>query len=173
MIGTPGCFSSSGPCGERLNRSKGSKPVSFTPNRSIPLARRPYPAQAEMQRERPARDSEESSMQSVFVIDQAKQPLMPCHAARARKLLKCGKAAVYVRYPFTIILKERFGGEVEPAAIKVDPGSKQTGIAVVVEREQPRVVFAAEVEHRKEAVHNNLLGRSRKTRYRQPRFTNR
>src|SRR5579859_4535710 len=134
-----------------------------------------------MQRERPARDSEESSMQSVFVLDQAKQPLMPCHAARARKLLKGGKAAVYLRYPFTIILKERLGGEVEPASIKVDPGSKQTGIAVVAEREQPRVVFAAEVEHRKEAVHNNLLGRSqlrrsrrsRKTRYRQPRFTNR
>ncbi|WP_196218833.1 RRXRR domain-containing protein, partial [Anoxybacillus flavithermus] len=37
---------------------------------------------------------------------QIKRPLAPCHEAVARKLLKQGKAAIYKRYPFTIILKE-------------------------------------------------------------------
>ncbi len=43
----------------------------------------------------------------AFVLDKDRKPLMPCHAARARKLLKKGKAAVFRRFPFTIILKER------------------------------------------------------------------
>ncbi|NEO02016.1 MAG: HNH endonuclease, partial [Moorea sp. SIO3I7] len=43
----------------------------------------------------------------VFVLDQNKQPLDPCHPARARKLLKKGMAQVFKRYPFTIILQTR------------------------------------------------------------------
>ncbi|MEN8218673.1 MAG: RRXRR domain-containing protein [Pseudomonadota bacterium] len=46
-------------------------------------------------------------MQKVFVLDLEKKPLMPCHPARAREFLKKGRAAVYKRYPFTIILKDR------------------------------------------------------------------
>jgi KaiC/GvpD/RAD55 family RecA-like ATPase len=42
----------------------------------------------------------------VFVLDSRKKHLNPTHPARARKLLKMGKAAVFKRYPFTIILKE-------------------------------------------------------------------
>ncbi len=49
-------------------------------------------------------------MQRVFVIDKNKQALMPCHLARARELLRKGKAAVYRTFPFTIILKEHEGG---------------------------------------------------------------
>ena len=33
-------------------------------------------------------------MQRVLVVDKNKQPLMPCHPARARELLNKGKAAV-------------------------------------------------------------------------------
>jgi hypothetical protein len=43
----------------------------------------------------------------VFVLDKNKKPLMPCRAARARRLLKRGRAAVYRIEPFTIILKDR------------------------------------------------------------------
>ena len=43
----------------------------------------------------------------VFVLDKNRQPLDPCHPARARELLKAGKAAVFRRYPFTIVLKDR------------------------------------------------------------------
>ena len=42
----------------------------------------------------------------VFVLDTNKCPLAPCHEAVARKLLKQGKAAIYKRFPFTIILKK-------------------------------------------------------------------
>ncbi|HBK21154.1 MAG TPA: hypothetical protein DDZ60_01145 [Planktothrix sp. UBA10369] len=41
---------------------------------------------------------------SVLVIDANKQPLSPCHPSVARKLLNQGRAWVYRRYPFTIII---------------------------------------------------------------------
>jgi hypothetical protein len=44
-------------------------------------------------------------MSFVFVLDPDKQPRDPVHPALARRLLKEGKAAVFRRYPFTIILK--------------------------------------------------------------------
>ena len=53
-------------------------------------------------------------------------------SGRARLLLKAGKAAVLRRYPFTLILKT-----VVPAAqpaslrLKIDPGAKTTGLALV------------------------------------------
>ena len=70
-------------------------------------------------------------MQRVLVVDKNREPLMPCHPARARELLKRGHAAVFRRYPFTIILKDRAGGEIQPPQLKIDPGSKTTGIALV------------------------------------------
>jgi 5-methylcytosine-specific restriction endonuclease McrA len=121
-------------------------------------------------------------MQYVLVVDSQKQPLMPCHPARARKLLKAGKAAVLRRYPFTLMLKERAGGAVQPVQVKLDPGSQQTGVAVVVQgRKGQRVVWAAEVAHRGQAIKAALdrrralrrNRRQRKTRYRAARFDNR
>ncbi|MGI6081875.1 MAG: RRXRR domain-containing protein [Limnochordia bacterium] len=44
-------------------------------------------------------------MNKVLVLDTEKKPLAPTHPAKARQLLKNGKAAVYRRDPFTIILK--------------------------------------------------------------------
>ncbi|MDW7758988.1 MAG: RRXRR domain-containing protein, partial [Desulfuromonadales bacterium] len=70
-------------------------------------------------------------MQRVFVLDNTKQPLSPCSPARARMLLRNGKAAVYRRYPFTIVLKHRTGGDVQSVELKLDPGSKTTGVALV------------------------------------------
>ncbi|MBE9142913.1 RRXRR domain-containing protein, partial [Planktothrix mougeotii] len=67
----------------------------------------------------------------VFVIDDNKQPLNPCHPSVARKLLSQKKAAVFRRYPFTIILKRVVENpEIETVEIKLDPGSKKTGIAL-------------------------------------------
>jgi 5-methylcytosine-specific restriction endonuclease McrA len=121
-------------------------------------------------------------MQRVLVIDHKRQPLMPCHPARARELLREGKAAVYRRYPFTIMLKEREGGNVQPIAFKVDPGSKVTGIALVADfKRGKRVVWAAELMHRGQQIKDALERRQalrrnrrqRKTRYRPARFDNR
>jgi hypothetical protein len=50
----------------------------------------------------------------VFVLNKHKQPLMPCHPARARKLLDKKEAAVYRRYPFTIILRKETTNFTQP-----------------------------------------------------------
>lgn len=61
-----------------------------------------------------------------------KHPLNPVHPGRARILLSSGKAAVFKQYPFTIILKvEVQAPHVEPLRVKIDPGSKATGLAIV------------------------------------------
>ncbi len=71
-------------------------------------------------------------MSHVLVIDQNKTPLDPIHSGRARKMLTHQQAAVYRRYPFTIILKAAHpNATVAPLRIKIDPGSKTTGLAVV------------------------------------------
>ena len=67
-------------------------------------------------------------MQRVLVLDKRKNPLMSCHSARARQLLKQGKAAVFREYPFTIILKERDGGDVQPVTVKVDRAVRRLGL---------------------------------------------
>lgn len=56
---------------------------------------------------------------------------MPCTSARARQLLRDGKAATFRGYPFTIILKDRAGGDTQPLSLNVDPGSKATGDMVL------------------------------------------
>ena len=121
-------------------------------------------------------------MSHVFVLSSDGQPLDPCHPPRARQLLTSGRAAVWRRYPFTIRLKNRTAAEsvTHPHRLKLDPGSKTTGIAVVGE-ESGRVVWAGELTHRGQAIRNALLSRrairssrrQRKTRYRKPRFLNR
>ena len=68
---------------------------------------------------------------TVFVLDKKKRPLMPCRPARARRLLRAGRARVAGLHPFTIRLVDRTRGEseVQPVLVKIDPGSKETGIA--------------------------------------------
>jgi len=118
----------------------------------------------------------------VFVLDKNLNPLDPCHPARARELLQKGRAKVFKRYPFTIVMQDRTveKSTVHPHRIKIDPGSKTTGIAVVQE-ENGRVTNALEISHRGQQIKDSLESRSslrrgrrnRKTRYRKPRFLNR
>jgi 5-methylcytosine-specific restriction endonuclease McrA len=120
-------------------------------------------------------------MSQVFVVDTKKTPLDPVHPGWARLLLKQGKAAVLKHFPFTIILKgESVDPQVQPLRIKLDPGSRTTGIAIVNDA-SGEVVFAAELTHRGQAVKAALddrrgvrrSRRQRKTRYRKPRWQNR
>lgn len=120
-------------------------------------------------------------MSKVFVLDTKKQSLNPVHPGWARKLLSSGQAAVFRRYPFTIILKrEVISPEVEPLRLKIDPGSKTSGFAVVNDA-SGEVVWAAELAHRGQSIKTSLerrravrqARRQRKTRYRQPRSDNR
>ncbi|MGB3510695.1 MAG: RNA-guided endonuclease IscB [Microcoleaceae cyanobacterium] len=115
---------------------------------------------------------------SVFVLDTTKKPLNPVHPGQARRLLKEGKAAVFRRYPFTIILKEEVTETPKNIKLKLDPGSKFTGIALVQDNQ---VIWGAELQHRGQQIKDSLTSRrqlrrgrrGRKTRYRQPRFLNR
>jgi hypothetical protein len=118
----------------------------------------------------------------VFVLAKNKKPLMPCTPKRARLLLERKMAAVFRTHPFTIILKEREDGVVQDLELKIDPGSKTTGIAVVLHgQKESRVVVAINLEHRGQAIKKRLeqrravrrSRRNRHTRYRKPRFDNR
>lgn len=118
----------------------------------------------------------------VFVLDKNLQPLDPCHPARARELLRKGRTKVFKRFPFTIVLQDRIVKDsvIHPHRIKVDPGSKTTGFAVLQEG-TGRVTSALEVSHRGQQIKDALESRrslrrgrrNRKTRYRKPRFLNR
>lgn len=120
-------------------------------------------------------------MSKIFVLDTKKRPLNPIHSAQARQLLRNKKAAIYRRFPFTIILKESNpDSAVTPLRLKIDPGAKHTGI-VLVNDSTGDVVFAAELKHRGFSIRESLTSRrqlrcsrrTRKTRYRKPRFLNR
>ncbi len=114
----------------------------------------------------------------VFVIDTSKRPINPVHPAQARLLLNQGKAAVWRRFPFTIILKTVSTEITKPVQLKIDPGSQTTGLALV---SNDAVIWGAELTHRGQAIKANLESRrslrrgrrNRKTRYRQTRFLNR
>lgn len=120
----------------------------------------------------------------VFVLDKHKKPLMPCSEKRARLLLKKGRAVVHRVEPFTIRLKDRTAEEsvLQPLRLKLDPGARVTGVAVIREEngDTGEVVWLGEIHHKtdiREKLHKRRAvrrsRRSRKTRYRQPRFLNR
>jgi len=120
-------------------------------------------------------------MSLVFVVDQQRRPLNPVHQGRARYLLTAGHAAVLRRCPFTLILREvKPEASVTPLQLKIDPGSKTTGLAVVNDTTSA-VVWAAEITHRGSQVKANLdqrracrrSRRHRHTRYRARRLANR
>ena len=129
---------------------------------------------------------------AVFVLDKQKRPLMPCSEKRARLLLERGRAVVVRLAPFTIRLKDRVGGETQPLCVKIDPGSKTTGIVVVRESERldpdtgeverrEHVLWLGELAHRGQAIREALTTRAAfrrrrraaNLRYRAPRFLNR
>ncbi|NEO71390.1 RNA-guided endonuclease IscB [Moorena sp. SIO3H5] len=115
----------------------------------------------------------------VFVLNNNLQPLDPCKPARARILLSTGKAKVYRRYPFTIVLREEIKEPItHEHQLKIDPGAKTSGLAIV---QGERVIWGAELTHRGFKIRDALnfrrqlrsSRRNRKTRYRKPRFLNR
>jgi len=116
---------------------------------------------------------------AVFVLDHDQRPLKPVHPAVARRMLNAKAAAVFRRYPFTIICQAGIStGAPSPLRLKIDPGSKTTGLAIL---DGPRLLWAAELQHRGQRIKAALdtrravrrTRRQRHTRYRQPRFDNR
>lgn len=104
---------------------------------------------------------------------------MPIHPAKAREFLDKGKAAVFRRFPFTLILKTTVTDPlVYGFKLKIDPGSKFTGFALVSDRDE--CLWQMELEHRGRLIKKKLeqrrgvrRGRRSNLRYRKPRFLNR
>ena len=119
-------------------------------------------------------------MSKVAVLDTKKRVLEPCHPAVARRLLKEGKASVFKRYPFTIILKRDIETP-KPTThtLSIDPGSKCTGMAIM--DSENNIVACFELHHRGVAIKKGLSNRAgyrrsrrtRKRRYRPSRWQNR
>ena len=130
-------------------------------------------------RHRGSASDPESGVSRVFVLDRCGNPLMPCHPARARKLLKKGRAVVVRLHPFTVRLRDRVGGDTQQIEIRIDPGAKTTGLALV--REDGEVLFLAEITHRGARIGKAMQQRSNyrrrrrsaNLRYRKKRFDNR
>jgi len=120
---------------------------------------------------------------AVSVLDRHHKPLMPCSEKRARLLLERGRARVHKMAPFTIRLVDRLqqDSELQPLRLKLDPGSKTTGVAIILDGAKgSKVIFLGEIIHKpgikakldqRRALRRSR--RNRKTRYRKPRFLNR
>ena len=121
----------------------------------------------------------------VFVIDMQRKPLMPCTGKRARLLLTRRRARVFRMEPFTIQIFDRTQEdcELQDMTVKIDPGSKKTGLCVarLDGAQGVHITRLIELEHRGQRIKMSLLKRrmlrrarrQRKTRYRAPRFLNR
>ena len=130
---------------------------------------------------------------SVYVLDRSGKPLMPCTEKRARLLLERGRARVHRLVPFVIRLvdRERATCALQPLRLKLDPGSKGTGLALVRDTEQvdantgeiqcgAAVLNLFELVHRGRQISEALTARRQmrrrrrgNLRYRAPRFLNR
>ncbi|MGF6989621.1 hypothetical protein M2150_000864 [Lachnospiraceae bacterium PM6-15] len=114
----------------------------------------------------------------VYVISKEGQPLMPTtRHGKVKHLLREGKAKVVKRCPFTIQLTYESTTHAQPITLGVDAGSKTVGLSATTETEE---LYASETKLRTDIV--ELLAtkrqyrrsrRNRKTRYREPRCSNR
>jgi hypothetical protein len=79
----------------------------------------------------PAKAARKVSSIYVPVVSSTGKPLMPCHPARARQMLKKGKAIKrFTNSIFYIKLVDRADGELQKVACGIDPGSKREGFTV-------------------------------------------
>ena len=102
---------------------------------------------------------------------------MPTTPKKARKLLKENKAKIISYEPFIIQLLYATGETKQPVSIGIDLGTKHIGLAIQSEN---KVIAKGEIELRddvKSLIETRKIyrrsRRSRKTRYRKPRFDNR
>ena len=135
----------------------------------------------------------EKGFMAVFVLDKRGKPLMQCSEKRARLLLDRGRARIHKMLPFTIRVVDRLveDSQLQPLEIKLDPGSKTTGVAVVrisvavdaqtgEVQKRVHVLNLFELIHRSRQITEAIMGRRghrrlrrSKLRYRAPRFDNR
>ncbi|MET1116412.1 MAG: RRXRR domain-containing protein, partial [Comamonas sp.] len=130
---------------------------------------------------------------AVLVLDNHGKALMPCTEKRARLLLERGRARVHRLVPMVIRLIDRQVDDcqLQPLRLKIDPGSKTTGLALVREtmavdastgeiQQGVAVLNLLELVHRGRQISEALTARRQmrrrrrgKLRFRAPRFLNR
>ncbi|NEQ38853.1 MAG: hypothetical protein F6K40_22315 [Okeania sp. SIO3I5] len=81
----------------------------------------------------------------------------------ARRLLNSGLAAVWRRFPFTLILEKAVEPVEKSLILKIDPGSKFTGIALL---DGFQVIWMLEIQHRGSLISEKLQKRSQRRRAR-------
>lgn len=100
---------------------------------------------------------------AVFVLDRHGKSLMPCTEKRASLLLARNRARVHRLLPFTIRIIDRIASscKFQPLRIKLDPGSKTTGIALVREAVQSSTIVLNlfELTHRGRQISEALTAR--------------
>ena len=114
----------------------------------------------------------------VYVINKHGKPLMPCKPRKARLLLKNKQAKILKYEPFTIQLLYGSSGYKQKVSLGIDAGSKHVGASATTKKQE---LYASQTELRGDMVVKLLSDRlelrrsrrSRKTRYRNPRFLNR
>lgn len=115
-------------------------------------------------------------MQLVYVIHKNGKPLMPCHPARARMLLKRKQTKVVKMIPFTIQFTKDSEENVQEVILGIDTG-ESVGISIVTKK---KILYEEVLKMRKDVptliIHKREMRRSRrsrKTRYRKACFNNR
>src|SRR5687768_4594889 len=115
----------------------------------------------------------------VCVVDAEGKPLLPTHPAKARKLLREGKASVFQIVPFTIQLTKITEIAVGEFTVGIDDGAKEVGIAVI-NKEAREVVLAGVISLRQDVsrklAQRRIFRRARRTRnlrHRKTRFNRR
>ena len=115
----------------------------------------------------------------VYVISKNGQPLMPTNRyGKVYRLLKNKQAKVLKRCPFTIqLLYEPKTHIIQEVILGQDTGSKYVGTACIA---NDKILYQSQIELNDQIKskmdrrrHFRRLRRSRKTRYRKPRFLNR
>lgn len=112
----------------------------------------------------------------VYVLSQAGKPLMPTSNAKARILLKQGKASVKTVKPFTIQLTYTTTEYTQKVALGIDSGYLNIGFSATTDKKE---LISGEVkllqgmsDRITEKLQYRRIRRKR-LRYRKPRFNNR
>lgn len=102
------------------------------------------------------------SIHTVYVQNNDGTPLMPTRPAKAKFMLKHGKAKVVQKSPFTIRLTYKIENPIiQPAELVIDDG-ETVGIAVIQHNQtHQRVIFAAEMRCRGRDISDLLKQRKR------------
>ena len=109
----------------------------------------------------------------VIVLDKHKKPLGFATERRIRILMEKHRACLYRVFPAIVIIKDVDSREFEDLPtyrIKLDPGSKYTGIAIV-RNETNEVMFTMQIEHRGDLVRHNKKTQKNSRRNRRNRET--